>query len=74
MGFRLLMRQIYKRPMGALSATILLTLYAIALCADFLAPYPTNLQDLERTYHPPTALFWKEGTLQVPELCAGGPQ
>ncbi|MGB0418064.1 MAG: ABC transporter permease [Opitutales bacterium] len=65
MGFRLLMRQIYKRPMGALSATILLGLYAIALFADFLAPYPTNLQDLERTYHPPTAVFWKAGTLQV---------
>jgi peptide/nickel transport system permease protein len=58
-------REVLRRPLGILSAGVLIALYAAAVFADVLAPYATNEQDLERTYHPPTALVWHEGALQV---------
>ena len=36
-----------------------------AIFAGLLAPYQTNEQDLNRTYHPPTKVFWKDGGLHV---------
>ena len=54
-----------RRPLGFISIGILGVLYTIALIAEFIAPYKTNEQDLERTYHPPTALLFKAGKLHV---------
>lgn len=58
-------REVFRRPLGILSASVLIALYGAALIADFLAPYATNEQDLDRTYHPPTAIVWGEGGLRV---------
>ena len=52
-----------RRPLGFLSAGMLVLLYTIAIFAEFIAPYTTNEQDLERTYHPPTTFYFKEGRL-----------
>jgi len=52
-----------RRPLGFISAGLLLILYTTALFAEFIAPYKTNEQDLERTYHPPTAFYFSEGRL-----------
>ena len=40
------------------AGAVLLTFYAAALLAPFLAPYPPNLQDREHPYHPPTRVEW----------------
>jgi len=58
-------KEVLKRPLGMLSAGILIALYSAALLADFMVPYQTNEQNLERTYHPPTALVWGESGLSV---------
>lgn len=60
-----LFKEVLRRPLGLISAGVLIALYSAAVFADFLAPYATNEQDLERTYHPPTAIFWGEGGLRV---------
>lgn len=58
-----LWRQATSRPQGALALAVLGFLYFCALFAPFLAPYGPGDQDLQRTYHPPTALTWtREGT------------
>ncbi|MFT5350621.1 MAG: peptide/nickel transport system permease protein, partial [Gammaproteobacteria bacterium] len=54
-----------RRPLGLISIGTLALLYMTALLAEFVAPYTTNEQDLERTYHPPTALFFEKGQLYV---------
>ena len=54
-----------RRPLGFMSAGTLALLYMTALLAEFIAPYKTNEQDLERTYHPPTSFYFKEGRLYV---------
>ena len=54
-----------RRPLGFISAGVLFLLYATAVFAEFIAPYTTNEQDLERTYHPPTAFYFNEGRLHV---------
>lgn len=53
------------RPLGLISAGVLVALYLSAIFAGFIAPYKTNEQDLERTYHPPTAFFFSGGKLHV---------
>lgn len=60
-----LCKEVMRRPLGMLSGGVLVLLYATAILAGFLAPYPTNQQDLDRTYHPPTKIFWGEGGLRV---------
>lgn len=54
-----------RRPLGFISAGVLAVLYMTALFAGFIAPYETNEQDLERTYHPPTTFYFSEGRLYV---------
>lgn len=49
---------------GKIALGILAIFYACALFAPFLAPYRSSDQNLSKTYHPPTALTWKNG-LQV---------
>lgn len=60
-----LFKEVFRRPLGVLSAGLLIMLYASAVFAGLLAPYETNEQDLDRTYHPPTAVFWAEGGFRV---------
>ena len=43
----------------------LIVLYAAALFAPVLAPYEVSLQNLKKSYHPPTRLMCKEGGLHV---------
>ena len=58
-------REVFRRPLGILSAGVLGLLYLTAIFAGLIAPYQTNEQDLNRTYHPPTKVFWKNGGLHV---------
>ena len=58
-------REVFRRPLGIFSASVLGLLYMTAIFAGLLAPYQTNEQDLNRTYHPPTKVFWKNGGLHV---------
>ena len=58
-------REVFRRPLGIFSACVLGLLYMTAIFAGLLAPYQTNEQDLNRTYHPPTKVFWKNGGLHV---------
>lgn len=58
-------REVFRRPLGIISAGTLALLYLTAILAGWLAPYQTNEQDLDRTYHPPTEVFWQDGGLRV---------
>ena len=60
-----LLQSLLRRPAGLLSAALLLLLYGAALFAPFLAPTVPSAQDLQRTYHPPTALVWEDGRVCV---------
>lgn len=57
--------QILSRPLGVAALSVLVILYLTALFAGFLSPYQTSDQDLAKTYHPPTSLFWKDGQVHV---------
>lgn len=57
--------QSLRQPRAIVSLSILAILYLGALFADFIAPYSPSEQNLKKTYHPPTALFWKNGKLHV---------
>lgn len=46
-------RQLRKHRVAMLGGGILLVLYALALLADFVAPYSLDFADRERFYHPP---------------------
>jgi len=58
-------KELLRRPLGVISAAVLLALYLSAILAGFLAVAPVNQQDLERTFHPPTLVFWKDGGFRV---------
>lgn len=58
-------RELLRRPAGMTVLIVLGLFYLIAIFADFLAPYGTTDQDLRKTFHPPTALFWSDGRLNV---------
>lgn len=60
-----LFKEVVRRPLGLISGGVLLLLYVSAIMANFLAPYTTNEQDLDRTYHSPTRVFFGEGGLRV---------
>jgi peptide/nickel transport system permease protein len=60
-----LIRQVAERRLGLAVLILLGSLYLIALFAGFLAPYQTPDQDLQKTYHPPTGVFWQDGRLHV---------
>lgn len=62
---RSFIKEVLGHPLGALSSFILLILYLTAFLAPFLAPYEPSDQDLKRTYHPPTKIYWKDGRWQV---------
>lgn len=50
---------------GALSLGILIALYSAAIFAPFLAPYEPTRQSLDKSFHPPSALFFEDGRLRV---------
>ena len=50
-----------RSPRGLVVLAVLGLLYFGALFAPFLAPYEPGTANLEKTFHPPTALTWKDG-------------
>lgn len=48
-----------------LSLSVLVTLYLAAILAPWLSPYEPNVQNLDKTFHPPTALTWGSKGLAV---------
>jgi peptide/nickel transport system permease protein len=54
-----------RHPLGLISGLVLVLLYAAALFAPVIAPYPAAQQDLKKTYHPPTRLVWQDGGLEA---------
>ncbi len=47
-------RQLRKHRLALIGGAILIVLYAMALFADFLAPYTLDFSDRAKFYHPPT--------------------
>jgi peptide/nickel transport system permease protein len=60
-----LFRGVVSQKRGFFAFTLLLLFYLLAFFAPWIAPYEISDQDLTRTYHPPTALLWREGELHV---------
>jgi peptide/nickel transport system permease protein len=58
-------RQLIRRPAGLTVLIVLGLFYLVAIFADFLSPYEVTDQDLRRTFHPPTALYFADGRLHV---------
>lgn len=56
-----LFKEVLRRPVGIAAVGVLAVLYLVAIAAPFLAPYKTSTQNLDKTYHPPTALTWQGG-------------
>jgi peptide/nickel transport system permease protein len=56
---------ITQRPWAAGALFVLALLYGIAILAPLLAPYPPSVQNLQKTYHPPTKIFWQQGSWRV---------
>ncbi len=51
------------------SLTLIAILFGSALLADFIAPYPYDLQNRAKPYHPPTRIhFFKDGRLTLPYI------
>lgn len=61
----MLFRRLMSRPWGAISLATLALLYSVALFAPLLSPYRTSDQNLQKTYHPPTRVFWSDGGWRV---------
>lgn len=60
-----ILRELCRHPMGLAALAVLGVLYTGAALAPFLAPYPSSAQSLDHSFHPPTALRWKDGALHV---------
>lgn len=60
-----LFKELWQRPAGVAVLAVLALFYLVAVFADFLAPYQVTDQDLRSTFHPPTAVFWKDGRPHV---------
>ncbi|HEY6865607.1 MAG TPA: ABC transporter permease [Candidatus Eisenbacteria bacterium] len=53
-------RTFRRSQLGVVGGVLLLTLYALALLAPFVAPYPQEEMDRARFFHPPQRLHWVE--------------
>ncbi|MDR2462859.1 MAG: ABC transporter permease subunit [Verrucomicrobiales bacterium] len=62
---RQIVPRLARRPLGAVTLSVLALLYGCSLLAPFLAPYSSSDQDLTKTFHPPTAPVWKDGALRM---------
>ena len=51
-------RYIKKNKIAYISLYVLLTLYFLAIFADFIAPYPFDKQHRDTPYHPPTQIHF----------------
>lgn len=65
MPLSVILKKLLRNPLGLASFTVLLILYACALFAPLIAPYKASQQNLKKSYHPPTTLFWQQGKLHV---------
>ncbi|MGB0409399.1 MAG: ABC transporter permease subunit [Opitutales bacterium] len=61
--FKQLLGQVIRRPLGASALALLAVLYLGALFAPFIAPYEITAQNLDKPFHPPSGLVWKDGGL-----------
>lgn len=50
------LRRLRRHKLAMAGGVILLVLYGCALFADFLAPYPYDQQNGQKSYHPPTTI------------------
>jgi peptide/nickel transport system permease protein len=57
---RVFWRQFRRSPLALTGGVLLGALYALALLAPFVAPYPQDELDRSRFYHPPQALHWRD--------------
>ncbi len=55
--------QVARSPRGAAALAVLAAMYAAAIFAPFLAPYSPTRQCLDKSFHPPTGFFFKDGSL-----------
>jgi peptide/nickel transport system permease protein len=53
-------RQLRKNRFAMTGGSVLIILYLTAIFADFLSPYPIDLQRRSLFYHPPTPLVWRD--------------
>lgn len=53
-----MMESIRKNKLAFLSLNILFVLYFLAIFADFIAPYPYDIQHRDAPYHPPTQIHF----------------
>lgn len=63
MPLSVILKKLLSNPLGFACIAVLFVLYTCALFAPLLAPYNASLQNLQKSYHPPTALFLENGKL-----------
>ncbi|PXA04842.1 ABC transporter permease [Coraliomargarita sinensis] len=63
--FKQLLGKVLRRPLGLSALSVLAVLYFGALFAPFIAPYEVTTQNLDKPYHPPSGVVWKEGGLHA---------
>lgn len=57
------LRGILKNARGTAAIAALFLMYAAAIFAPFIAPYEPTQQCLDKSFHPPTGFFFKDGSL-----------
>lgn len=60
-----LLPQVLASGRGAAALAVLAVMYSAAVFAPFIAPYDPATQCLSKSFHPPMALFFKDGSLRV---------
>ncbi|HEY3215073.1 MAG TPA: ABC transporter permease [Candidatus Eisenbacteria bacterium] len=63
--WQLFVRQFRRSQIAVAGSCVLVVLYAVALLAPFVAPYPQEEMDRQRFYHPPQRLHWVEPSGKV---------
>jgi len=64
--FAVSMRRLKRHTLARISAVILGIMYFSAIFADFIAPYPYDMQHKKKSYHPPTPIhFFSPGGLSL---------
>lgn len=64
-GMIRLLPPLCRRPLAFSALLILAVFYTAAIFAPFLAPYRGGEQNLQKGFHPPTALTWQDGGIHV---------
>ena len=55
---RMFWNQFRKSQVAVIGGGLLILFYGLALFAPFVAPYPEDLMDRDRFFHPPMRLHW----------------